>query len=120
MKKLLFVFCFLVSASVHAKWIQVSDRAWFDPDGATKTGSVVTFWGLFNIDPAKAPDPRIASQKIRSNIDCAKKFETIDWIVMYDKPMGKGKVLFNQAVDMPGQPIPPDTIVAEQMAYLCK
>ena len=120
MKKLILLAVMTLPLSSHAKWVQVSERAWFDPDNATRSGNVITYWMLLNTDKTKTPDPRIASQKIRSNIDCVKKFETIDWMVLYDKPMGKGKVLFNQVVDMPGQPIPPDTIAAAQMDYLCK
>ena len=120
MKKLIVIAALIVPMATHAEWVQVSKKSYFDPESATRSGNIVTYWSLMNFDKGKLPDARVASQKTRSNIDCVKKFETVDWVIMYDKPMGGGKVLANQAVAMAGQPIPPGTVIAEEMDYLCK
>lgn len=59
MKKLILTAVLAASMSAQAEWVQVSERAWFDPENVTRSGNVITYWALLNTDKSKTPDGRV-------------------------------------------------------------
>jgi hypothetical protein len=107
-------------------WVKINESPevefYVDTSSIKRKQSVITYWSMHNKRLAglvNSSDPNTKSTKYRINQYCADEEYQITYYATYDKPMGEGKILVSETVDMKPKPNIPGTFGFGEMKFIC-
>jgi surface-adhesin protein E len=113
---LLITLLVLSSGPAGAEWVAIGSTddgmtAYADPDTIRRKGEMVKMWSLFDFQIMQYVEgiPSL-SKKGHSEYDCAEERLRLLALEEYSGNLGKGKVVYSDAIEQPWKPVVPRSV----------
>ena len=126
MKLIALIFLCLPPTAIAQSWVKVNETPeaefYIEMSSLKRNGPTVTYWAMQNKKPISqliSPSKEL-STKFRVIQNCSSEEYRITFYADYEKPMGEGKVINSNSLDVKPTPNIPGTSGYEDMKIVCK
>jgi hypothetical protein len=123
MRKLIFLIVFMPLIAHASKWTFITKNVdgwdyYIDSQSRVLNGNEVSFWTIVNFDSRNQFGD--LSNKVNQTINCRTRELRLDFFISYSDFDAKGSMTRNFKVPQEWNPIPPDTVNAKLLNFVCK